>query len=310
MRDAFVARLAQRARQNARLHLITADLGFGVLTQFAADLPAQYLNVGVAEQNMTGIATGLALEGRTVFTYSIANFPTLRCLEQIRNDACYHDANVKIVSIGGGFSYGALGMSHHATEDLSIMRALPGVTVIVPSTTEEAQVAVDYALETPGVCYLRLDKSAAPTLKPVTLEDFAQPSLLRPGNDGVIFTTGGIVAEALKAADSLEGKGISMSVVNVRVLKPIQASSLAGFVRPGMLVATLEENVVEGGLGGLVAESLMESGTQLSKFIRFGLHNQYSSVVGSQDYLRRHYELDGKSVARAIDATRGMPKSP
>jgi len=112
--------------------LITGDLGFGVLTDFAERFPRQYLNVGVAEQNMVGIATGLALEGRIVFTYSIANFGTLRCLEQIRNDACYHNANVKVVSMGGGFSYGALGISHHATEDISILRALPDITVVVP----------------------------------------------------------------------------------------------------------------------------------------------------------------------------------
>jgi transketolase len=129
MRTAFINRLQQLAETNPRLFLVTGDLGFGVLDAFEKKFPRQFLNVGVAEQNMTAVATGLALEGYTVFTYSIGNFPTLRCLEQIRNDTCYHGANVKVVSIGGGFSYGQLGMSHHATEDLSIMRALPGNVV-------------------------------------------------------------------------------------------------------------------------------------------------------------------------------------
>ena len=133
MRDIFIAELSKLAEENSDIILITGDLGFGVLDNFAECFPDQYLNIGVAEQNMTGVATGLALEGYKVFTYSIANFTTLRCLEQIRNDACYHDANVNVVSIGGGFGYGSLGMSHHATEDLSIMRAIPGLDVIAPS---------------------------------------------------------------------------------------------------------------------------------------------------------------------------------
>src|SRR5438477_1337258 len=130
MRDQFVKTLTALAETNSRIMLVTGDLGFGVLTGFKERFPRQHLNVGVAEQNMTGVATGLALEGRIVFTYSIANFPTLRCLEQVRNDVCYHEANVKIVSIGGGFSYGALGISHHATEDLAIFRALPNMAVV------------------------------------------------------------------------------------------------------------------------------------------------------------------------------------
>ncbi|MEX2031445.1 MAG: transketolase, partial [Dehalococcoidia bacterium] len=132
MRDAFVRALETEAEHDARIMLITGDLGFGVLDGYAERRPSQFLNAGVAEQNMTGVATGLAMAGRVVFTYSIGNFPILRCLEQIRNDAAYHDANVNVVSIGAGFSYGVLGMSHHATEDLAIMRALPGIVIASP----------------------------------------------------------------------------------------------------------------------------------------------------------------------------------
>src|SRR2546423_12107289 len=153
MRDAFVDALCRAAAADRRVMVLTGDLGFGVLDRFASEYPEQYLNVGVAEQNLTGVATGLALDGHIVFTYSIANFPTLRCLEQIRNDACYHDANVKIVAIGGGFSYGALGMSHHATEDLAIMRAI-GIPVVAPGCDWEAAEAVDALIGTPGTCYL------------------------------------------------------------------------------------------------------------------------------------------------------------
>src|SRR6185436_4753277 len=160
MRDSFTARLEQLAAADPRIFLITGDLGFGVLDSFEKKFPRQFLNAGVAEQNMTGLATGLAIEGRTVFTYSIANFPTLRCLEQIRNDASYHDANVKIVAIGGGFSYGPLGMSHHATEDIAIMRSLP-ITVVAPGCDWEAAEATSAVAAAKGTCYLRLDKSGA-----------------------------------------------------------------------------------------------------------------------------------------------------
>ena len=133
MRDTFVKTLLEIAKNDPNVHIITGDLGFGVLKPFWEQLPNQITNVGIAEQNMTGFATGLALEGKVVFTYSIGNFPTLRTLEQIRNDAAYHNANVKIVCVGGGFVYGSLGMSHHATEDIAIMRSLPDIKVFAPA---------------------------------------------------------------------------------------------------------------------------------------------------------------------------------
>ena len=159
MRDTFIAQLKQRAIEDPRIMLITGDLGFGVFDQYRKNCPNQFLNVGVAEQNMTMVATGMAMEGHVVFTYSIGNFSTLRCLEQIRNDACYHNADVKVVSIGGGFSYGALGISHHATEDLAIMRALPNMTVVSPCGLWETKMATDAIIDTQGTFFLRLDKS-------------------------------------------------------------------------------------------------------------------------------------------------------
>src|SRR4029077_3365308 len=137
MRTAFIRTILELAESDDRIHLIVGDLGFGVVEPFMAKYPDRFLNAGVAEQNMTGIAAGLALSGKIVFTYSIANFPILRCLEQIRNDVCYHRANVKVVAVGGGFAYGSLGATHHATEDLAIMRALPEMSVVAPGDPEE-----------------------------------------------------------------------------------------------------------------------------------------------------------------------------
>ena len=163
MRDSFVRTLTELAPRHPELLLLTGDLGFGVLNEFAARFRRQFLNVGIAEQNMSGLAAGLALEGHAVFTYSIGNFPTLRCLEQIRNDICYHGANVKIVCVGGGMSYGPVGMSHHATEDLAILRSLPGMLVLSPCDLWEAAEAARYLVTHRGPAYLRLDNSASPS---------------------------------------------------------------------------------------------------------------------------------------------------
>src|SRR5438874_9377638 len=142
MRTAFVDTLCELAERDDRIWLLCGDLGYSILERFADRFPERYVNVGVAEQNMTGVAAGLALCGKVVFTYSIANFPVMRCLEQIRNDVCYHDANVKVVAVGGGFAYGALGMTHHATEDLAVLRALPRMTVVAPGDPVETDAAV------------------------------------------------------------------------------------------------------------------------------------------------------------------------
>ena len=172
MRDVFIKRLTEEIARNRNMFLISGDLGFGVFDKFRKTYPNNFINAGVAEQNMTGIATGIALEGNIVFTYSIANFSTLRCLEQIRNDACYHNANVKIVSVGGGFSYGQLGISHHATEDIAIMRSLPDITVFTPSGLWESEKVTEAAIKTQGTCYLRLDKSKGNDLPINSVENF------------------------------------------------------------------------------------------------------------------------------------------
>jgi transketolase len=297
MRDHFVKRLFTLAAENDRIMLLTADLGYNVLNEFAAKYPKQFLNVGVAEQNMTGLATGMALEGLIVFTYSIANFSTLRCLEQIRNDAAYHEANVKIVSVGSGFSYGSLGMSHHATEDLAILRAIPGITIFSPSDLWESMEATTAAVKTPGTCYLRLDKSAAGRNEaPGEKFVVGEPRLRRQGSDITIIATGGIVEEALKAAESLAAEKIEARIFGVHTLRPFKPATLLAAACETRAVITLEEHTIDGGLGGLVAETLLESGVAPKRFRRMGLRQGFSSIVGSQAYLRKRYGLDADAV--------------
>jgi transketolase len=302
MRDAFIERLTQLAESNPRILLITGDLGFGVLTDFAKRFPRQFLNAGVAEQNMTGLATGLALEGRIVFTYSIANFPTLRCLEQIRNDAAYHGANVKVVAVGGGFSYGPLGMSHHATEDLAIMRALP-ITVAAPGCDWEATEATTALALTPGTAYLRLDKtSAGKTNTPGERFQLGTAREIRAGSELTLLTTGGILKIALGAAETLSREGIECRVVSMHTIKPLdrQAIQDASLTTGGIL--TIEEHGIDGGLGSAVAEVCMDESITPRRFARLALRGGFSSLVGSQEYLRERYGLGQSAMETRVRA--------
>lgn len=301
MRDTFVRTLSGLAPSRPDIMFITADLGFGVLNDFIARFPSQFLNVGVAEQNMTGVAAGLALEGRTVFTYSLGSFPTLRCLEQIRNDVCYHNLCVKIVSVGGGMSYGPVGFSHHATEDLAILRSLPNMVVVSPGDHWEVEGATRALLSHPGPAYLRLDKSAAPpTAKAHDIFKIGKIRVIREGNDVTLAATGGILGEALRAAEMLSQLGVGARVLSVHTVKPLDLAALSAAARETGGIVTIEEHVVEGGLGGVVAESLLEAGAIPGFFLRFGLQSCFSAVVGSQSYLRRVYGLDAHSIVAAV----------
>jgi transketolase len=301
LRDTFVAKLIELAENDPNIYLITGDLGFGVLTRFQDKLPNQYVNAGIAEQNMTGVATGLAMIGKTVFTYSIGNFPTLRCLEQIRNDACYHHANVKIVSVGGGFSYGSLGISHHATEDISIMRALPDITVVAPGDKWETREAVSALIDMPGTCYFRLDKSCAPdTNLPGDKFELGKARMVRQGSDITLICVGGILGEAIKAADALAKEGISCRILSMHTIKPFDNQAIKEACEDTEGIITIEENTVEGGLGSAVAEACLENATVPKVFARIGLRAGFSCIVGSQQYLRTCYGMDAPAITECV----------
>ena len=289
MRDNFINALISLMETDEKVILLTADLGFKIFDTIIERYPSRFINVGVAEQNMIGVATGLGLEGWTVFAYSIANFSTLRCLEQIRNDAAYHEVNVNVVASGGGFTYGSLGMSHHATEDLSILRGLPGVTVVAPADGWEFGQATRALARNPGVGYLRIEKDVPiRTVREGETFRLGKARTLRDGNDVTLITTGGILTEALAAADELCKDKISARVVSMHTLSPIDADAVRGAARETRAIFTIEENTVNGGLGGAVAEVIAESGIAVT-FRRIGMPHVYSSVVGDQDYLRRYY---------------------
>lgn len=301
MRDAFVKRLSELAESDPRIVLITGDLGFGVLDEFERRFPGQYLNVGVAEQNMIAVGTGMALEGFIVFTYSIGNFPTMRCLEQIRNDTCYHEASVKIVSVGGGFSYGQLGMSHHATEDLSIMRAIPGLAVCAPGSATEVRQAVDAIVEQRGPVYLRLERGSS-EFRDEGGSTFilGRARMLRDGDGLTLIATGAIVAEAIAAGELLSSAGIDCRILSMHTLKPLDVDAIIAAATETGGIVTIEENTILGGLGGAVAEQCLEKGLRPRRYLRLGIPDQYTSIVGDQAYLRSQVGLDRGSIAARI----------
>lgn len=298
MRDAFIRELTLLAEADPSIILITGDLGFGVLTDFARRFPKQYINAGVAEQNMTTLAAGLALEGYKPYTYSIANFTTLRCLEQIRNDICYHDADVTIVSVGAGFSYGQLGMSHFATEDLAILRALPNIMVIAPADPWEATILTRQMAATPGPKYLRIDKGAAK----LSEGDVALGRIraVRAGTDITLVAIGAIVGEAMVAATTLSDIGIEARVLAVHSLKPLDAAPLLAAARETGGVICIEEHNVLGGLGGAVAEVLLSGGAAPKRYHRIGLDDLYPTVVGDQNFLRHKYGMDASAIVKVV----------
>ena len=301
MRTAFIDTLYDLARRDPRIMLVVGDLGFGVVDRFARDLPNQFLNAGVAEQNMTGVAAGLAMCGKTVVTYSIGNFPLLRCVEQVRNDICYHNANVKIVCVGGGLAYGALGMSHHATEDLAVARALPNLTVVAPNDAAEAAAATRAIIQSDGPCYLRLGRSGEASVLPTgNAFVLGKAVRVRDGRDVMFIAGGGLSAVALEAAEELSRLDIDVGVLSVHTLKPLDQSSILTAASEASAVFTIEEHSRYGGLGGAVSELLMEHAVRPLVFARLGLDDQYVSVGGAQGDLRARFGLDASGIVRSV----------
>ena len=304
MRDTVIRTLIELGKSDKNVELITGDLGFGVLKPFWETLPDQFVNAGIAEQNMTGVAAGLALEGKKVFTYSIGNFPTLRCLEQIRNDCAYHNANVNVICVGGGYVYGSLGMSHHATEDIAILRALPDVTVICPGDPTEAALAVKKIANTDGTCYLRLGRGGEKNINNVIKEfEIGKAYKLRESKGAdksiAVFSTGAILEETTKACDMLEADGFGVEQYSFPTVKPIDKQAIIDCAKKFDNIFTVEEHNVVGGFGSAVAEVLAECGEN-TKLHRIGINAFYCIKVGSQAYLREQVGINAEGITNKV----------
>lgn len=301
MRNTVINELERMAETDERLVLMTGDLGYGVLDSFSKKFPTRFFNVGIAEAVMTSAAAGIALEGNIVFTYSIGNFNTLRCIEQLRNDVCYPEANVKVLSVGAGFAYGQLGMSHHSTEDIAMMRVLPHMRVYVPCDPEEAVAALHDAVATSGPCYIRLAKRGEPNLYE-KLADFQITSLqtLREGTEIAFLGCGPLMSEVQHAADLLATEGISVGVYSVPCVKPLDKTVINALSKKVHLLVTVEEHQDIGGLGGAVAETISTLRDSHAPLLRLGLRDEYTSIVGSHDYLCARYGLSADGIAQQV----------
>lgn len=305
MRNHVVNRITALAQNDESILLLTGDLGFGVLDEFSRKYPDRYVNCGIAEQNMASVAAGLALEGNMVFIYSIGNFPTLRCIEQVRNDICYHDANVKIIAVGGGFAYGTLGMTHHATEDIAMMRALPNMRVFVPADAIEAVAALEEAYRIPGPCYIRLARGGEPNCH--SEEDQFDVTgccaFSSVGEDVNILTTGTVLEEGLTLRQLLEQSGYSAGIFSLPCVKPLSREPVEKLARSSRLLVSMEDHNIVGGFGGAIAEILSEISGVHAVLHRIGLQDTYTCKVGSQDYLRREYGISAESALPDVIAT-------
>jgi transketolase len=305
VRKAFAKTLSQVAAEDPRVLLMTADLGFMVLEEFADRHPARFFNVGVAEANMIGLATGLAACGFVPFVYSIATFASMRGYEQIRNGPILHRLPVRITGVGGGFEYGHGGFTHHALEDLAIARTQIGLTVIAPADHEQAAEAIRTTYDLDGPVYYRMGKR----------DDYVLPGLngrfrlggvetVRDGSDVLLISIGSISSEVVDAANLLAQQGVQATIAIVSSLNPAPSEDLAGLLSSFKLAVTVEEHYVTGGLGSLVSEVAAENGIGV-RVVRCGVATAPATCCGGEAYLRRANGLDAAGIAdRTLQALR------
>lgn len=301
MRKGFVKALSELARKDKDLVLLTGDLGYNAFEPFIKEFPDQYINGGVAEQHMVGLAAGLAMSGKKPYVYSIVPFLCFRALEQIRADICYQNLNVKVIGVGGGFSYGALGCTHVVMEDLAVMRVLPNMTVLNPSDALETEALVLEMYKTKNPTYLRLTNAGQQTVyqtRPTVA--LGEPVVFEKGSDIAVIVTGIQASFCLKIGEELKEKNINLTVIGLPTLKPINEEALMAELKDIKKILTVEEHSVIGGLGSLVAEVTTKHGWQ-GKLERLGIYDAFPTQVGTSDYLRSAYGLDKEGIKKAIN---------
>jgi transketolase len=299
MRKTFIRSLLEAARLDSSIILVTGDLGYGVIDDFARELPDQFINAGISEQSMMGLAAGMASEGKKVFVYSIGNFSTLRCLEQIRNDVCAMNNRVVVVSVGAGYSYGSQGYTHHAIEDIAIMRALPNIEILIPSDSNEVNAITKYLSASTAPAYLRLGKDGEPNIHESQNISFDHsPYEVESGVDGAILCAGSISVEAIAAANNLRDKGIHISVFLIPSLNGLTEEFIVQIIKFPQLFS-LEEHSAAGGLGSAILEKLNVFGA--GKRLHVLAADQTNlSIIGSQTYLRNIKGISREKIESRI----------
>lgn len=300
MRVAFINTLQELAKKDKSIMLLTGDLGYSVFEKYIKLFPKQFINMGVAEQNMTGVAAGLAIENRIPFIYSIVPFVTMRNFEQIRNDICYQNLNVKIIGVGSGFSYGSYGHTHHGLEDIGILRTLANLTIICPGDPIETELAIKEATKLRGPTYIRLGRAGEPTVhdkKPKF--SIGKGLIVEEGTDLTIIATGTMLYSGLQVLKELRNKGISVRLISMHTIKPLDSEIIIDSAKKTKALFSLEEHSIIGGLGSAVSEVLAENNVN-TRFKRLGVPDRFTKEIGDQEYMRKITGLSIDSLVGII----------
>lgn len=299
-RDAFFDEIYRIAKQDRNVIFLTADMGAFSLVRFKEDLPGQFINIGLAEQNMISIMAGLSLRGKRVFAYGIAPFVTLRCFEQIKIDLCCMNLPGTIVSVGGGYTYGSDGPTHHATCDISVMRTLPEITILNPSDAIMTTACARMAYEGDGPKYIRIERGKIPLLYDDFRKDFTDGlAMLKSGSDLNIIATGMTVHRAFAIVDKLSKYSIDAGIIDLYRIKPVNEGLLLEFLSESKRIVTLEENSIIGGIGSIVSELITDYG-KMVPLKRFAIRDWHCYEYGDRDYLNSISGLDVGNVVENI----------
>jgi transketolase len=279
---------------NEKTFFLTADLGYGAIENIEKKFKRRFINTGISEANTILVATGLALEGNLVFVYSIGNFISLRIVEYLRNGPLYHNLKIIIIALGAGFSYGQLGFTHHLTEDISVMRALPMIDIYSPADPYEAEYAIKSAIKSNNTSYIRLSKNTK-IIHDLHSGDYLNDiTEISKGEDLQIITTGEIISEAIISQERLHSLGFSIGIISVNKLKPLNKKILRKYIH-SKLIITLEEHNLDGGFGSLILEEISNWENQ-PKVIRIGLENKFSNIVGDNNYLLKVNDISSEII--------------
>lgn len=302
MRLAFLRALINTSKKTDNIHLITGDLGFQVFEEYIEKFPGRFTNAGVAEANLVGLAAGMAHSGFKVICYSITPFLTFRAFEQIRNDICYHNLDVKIVGVGGGLCYSLNGQSHTSIEDISVMRSLPNMTVVCPGDPLETYRATVGALNHKGPAYLRLGKRGEPILTYETIGDFVIGKIveMKKGSGLAIFSTGNMLETTMEVVEKLEKEGIDATHIHVHTIKPLDKKGISQVIKSHSKIVTIEEHSVIGGLGSAIASINATHPNCQKKQKILGIKDKFFNITGTQVYLRKLASLDPDSIVKRI----------
>lgn len=301
MRNAFAEELANAAAINKQIVLLSGDIGNKLFDPFKSVASNRFYNCGVAEANMTGVAAGLAMMSYHPFIYSITPFVTVRCLEQIRDDICYHNLHVTIVGTGAGLSYAELGPTHHSCDDIGILRTLPNMSIVCPCDPIETKCAIWAAIKHKSPVYIRLGKKGEPRIHNNIPEFTIGKSItIRQGQDICILNAGNMMSLTLDVADQLNRSGIVARVESFHTIKPLDENLLTNIFENYHAIVTIEEHSVIGGLGSAIAEWMVDHGYSKNRLFRFGTRDEFLPYIGSQTYAREYFGLNAEKIAKYL----------